>query len=270
MTTPRRAAVAGTFYSSDPRALRRELEGYLSTETAASPAIAVVSPHAGTMYSGPTAGQVFSRVLVPETAVVAGVNHRDPLAPPLALYPDGAWQTPLGSVEVDAAFARRWVAACPALSEDRASHAAEHSLEVQIPFLQSRNPDVRIVPLMVSTHDARTREHAGRALAETVRKPGHGVLLVASTDMTHFENQAAAEEKDRQAIEAILALDPDRLLDVVLRRRISMCGVAPTALILYAARALGAARAELADYRTSADATGDRSQVVGYAGVVIT
>lgn len=269
MTTPRSPAVAGAFYSSDARALRRELEGYLRTDTPASPAIAVVSPHAGTMYSGPTAGRVFAHVLVPETAVVAGVNHRNPIAPPLALYPDGAWRTPLGTVEIDASFAQRWADECAVLSADPESHAAEHSLEVQIPFLQIRNPDVRIVPLMVSTHEEQILDRAGRALADTVRQTRHGVLLVASTDMTHFETQASAEAKDREAIEAILALDPDGLLDVVRRRRISMCGVAPTALILYAARALGASRAELADYRTSADATGDRDQVVGYAGVVI-
>lgn len=270
MTSLRRPAVAGTFYSSDPRALRRELETYLATELTPARAIAVVSPHAGTIYSGPTAGRVFGRVRVPETAVVAGVNHRNPLAPPLALFADGRWETPLGTLEVDAAFARSWAQACPSLSEDPNSHASEHSLEVQLPFLQIRNPEVRIVPLMVSTHDPQLLEQAGRALAQTVRQTDHDVLLVASTDMTHFENQSAAEAKDRRAIEAILALDPDLLLSVVQQLRISMCGAAPTALILHAARNLGASKADLADYRTSAETTGDRSEVVGYAGIVIT
>jgi len=269
MNHRRQPAVAGMFYEADAAALRSELEGYLTADTDPVEAVAVVCPHAGTVYSGPTAGRTFARVCAPEIAVVVGVNHRDPGASPLALYDAGTWTTPLGDVDVDEDFARAWLTGCPAIVADPGAHAREHSLEVQIPFLQLRNPAVRIVPLMVTTHDPATLRSAGTALGETVRDCAGGVLIVASTDMTHFESADRAETKDRMAIDAMLALDPDALMDTVARRRISMCGVAPTALVLHAAVCLGASQAELVDYRTSADTTGDRSDVVGYAGVVI-
>jgi AmmeMemoRadiSam system protein B len=191
------------------------------------------------------------------------------MAPPLALYAAGRWRTPLGDAEIDTDLARLWAEGCPLVSEDPAGHADEHSLEIQVLFLQIRNPDVRIVPLMVSTHAPASLARAGEALADAVTRSGRPALLVASTDMTHFESQAAAEVKDRRAIDAILSLDPDGLLEVVERERISMCGVAPTALVIHAAKALGATRAELVDYSTSGDVTGDRSEVVAYAGIVI-
>ncbi len=269
MKPQRPPAVAGTFYPADPERLRSELEGYLVAETPPQPAVAVICPHAGTVYSGPTAGRTFARVVVPETAVVVGVNHRMPTAPPLALFDSGTWETPLGTVPVDEELACSWMEESPEITPDPAAHAWEHSLEVEIPFLQMRNAGVRIVPLMVTTQEASVLASAGKGLARAVRKSGDDVLLVASTDMTHFESESSARARDRKAIERILAMDPDGLLEVVLREGITMCGVAPTALVLHAAADLGARTAELVDYRTSGDVTGDRSEVVAYAGFVV-
>ncbi len=264
----RPAAVAGRFYPGNARELTRELAGYLKNDRSAEPVLACVVPHAGIMYSGHVAGAVYARLQLPPVAIILGPNHRG-IGAPLALQREGEWETPLGSVPLDAEVALALQRACPEVEEDVDAHRFEHSLEVQVPFLRHLRPDVRIVPIAVATGRLELLERLGESLASVVTATTPRPLLVASTDLNHYEPEAIGRLKDHKAIDAILALDARGLLETVQRERISMCGYGPTVAVLTAARVLGARTAELVRYATSGDITGDRSSVVGYAGLLI-
>jgi hypothetical protein len=263
----RQPAVAGLFYPDEPAALRR-LVGELTPAGRGRSALGCVAPHAGYAWSGATAGKVFGAIIVPDLCVVLSPNHTG-LGAALSVHPGGAWRTPLGDVPGDEALARRLVELYPELEIDAEAHREEHGVEVELPFLLVRNPAVRIIALVLATQDEDAMRRLGAALAALVRESAPGALLVASSDMNHFENDAVTREKDAKAIERLRARDPEGLLSVCARERISMCGVAPAAAVLRATGELGAREAELLDYRTSADAGGDRKRVVGYAGVLI-
>jgi hypothetical protein len=275
-TILRHAAVAGRFYPGDREELQAEALGYLSQTTGANqvpiPALGCIAPHAGYMYSGHVAGAVFARVEVPEVCIVMCPNHTG-MGQPLAIMSEGAWQTPLGEVAIDAELAEALKARFPALQEDSAAHRAEHAAEVELPFLLLRQPKLRFVPIALGTRQFEVLEHLGKALAETIA-PSHQngkerVLIVASSDMNHYESDAVTRAKDHRAIERILSLDPRGLYDVVTQQNISMCGFGPSVAMLTAVRQLGAKSAELVKYATSGDISGDRRAVVGYAGIVI-
>ncbi len=265
----RQPYVAGQFYPGERKDLRQALAALIDPAAAAGPAIAVVSPHAGYVYSGPVAGAVFSAVRVPATAVLLGPAHHE-IGPLFAIQTRGGWRTPLGESPVDGPLAGRIMAGCPLVEEDASAHRREHSLEVQLPFIQYLRPDAAIVPLLVSYKAVyEDLEALGRALAAAIGARGGDALLVASTDMSHYVSQKTAELKDMAAVRRILALDPRGLVETVAAERISMCGFQPTAAALVAAVGLGAVRAELVRYQTSGDASGDYGQVVGYASVRI-
>lgn len=262
----REPAVAGRFYTDEPRALAREVDGFLALPGDRVAAKGIVAPHAGYVYSGAIAGAVYARVAVPQKVVVLGPNHTG-LGHPAALWPaGGGWRTPLGRVPVSAALTEA-LAAGPGVELDRAAHLREHSLEVQVPFLQRARPDVEIAALCLGPLDVSACEELGRAVAAAARDAG--ALVVASSDMSHYIPAAAAREKDHLAIDRILALDPEGLHRTVRREGISMCGVVPTTVMLFAVRALGATRAELVRYGSSGEVSGDDRQVVGYAGLVV-
>lgn len=268
----RHPAVAGRFYPRDPDALRTEVQGYLaqSITTNAAPvkAIGCIAPHAGYMYSGHVAGAVFARIEIPRVCVVMCPNHTG-MGRALATMSEGSWETPLGTVPIDAEFAGQIQQRFPALHNDAAAHRAEHAAEVELPFLQLRQPDLRIIPIALGTGQFETLEQLGLALADVISKSREPVLLVASSDMNHYESDAVTRAKDHRAIERILTLDPRGLFDVVTQQDISMCGFGPAVAMLTAARQLGAKSAELVKYATSGDVSGDRTTVVGYAGVVV-
>ena len=264
----RESAVAGSFYTRSAEKLAAEVDAYLGDRGGAARAIGVVTPHAGYMYSGAVAGAVLGRVAVPDSVVVLAPNHRG-LGARLALWGEGAWRTPLGEVAVDEDLAAAVLARTDALEADEVAHGPEHSLEVQLPFLQRANPACRIVPVLLGRADAAELETLGAAVAGAIRELGRECLLVASSDMTHYESAESAREKDRLAIDRVLGLDPAGLLEVVGARRITMCGVCPAAAMLWAAKALGAKKADLIRYATSGDVTGDMSEVVGYAGIAV-
>jgi AmmeMemoRadiSam system protein B len=186
-----------------------------------------------------------------------------------AVYASGSWLTPCGRTAVAVELAERILASCPMTASDTLAHQFEHSLEVQLPFLQYRNPDLSIVPICLGRLPLASLLKLGDGLAEAMRSRSELPLLVASTDMTHFESGVAAREKDFKALDRVLALDPQGLYEVVTSNRISMCGVMPTVVMLQAAISLGATAAELILYSNSGDVTGDQSEVVGYAGVRI-
>ena len=264
----RRPAVAGRFYPARPQELTRDLERFLERATPPQPAIACVVPHAGIMYSGHVAGAVYARLAPSSSYVILCPNHTG-AGRPLAIMSTGEWETPLGNVPIDSALAEALKRACPALEEDEEAHRFEHSLEVQLPFLQHLQKEFRFVPIAVGVGRYEPLAELGRALARVAEAAAVRPLLVASSDLNHYEPDAVNRVKDRQAIDQILALDPRGLYDTVHRERISMCGFGPTVAVLTAARELGARQAELVRYATSGDITGDRSAVVGYAGIVI-
>ncbi|NPA49836.1 MAG: AmmeMemoRadiSam system protein B [Thermodesulfobacteria bacterium] len=261
-------AVAGRFYEANPELLKKEIEAYLIPGLPKEPAIAAVCPHAGYMYSGHVAGAVYSRLRIPNKVVILGPNHTG-LGAPAAIMIEGQWQMPFGPVPIASDLATEILAHSRVLVEDVEAHLYEHSLEVQIPFLQYLNPQLSIVPICLSALPLEALEDIGLALAKAIASYPEPVLMVASTDMSHYVPHEVAKQKDALAIEKILALDYVGLLEVVHREQISMCGVYPTASTIVAARALGAKEGELVKYATSGEVSGDFYQVVGYAGIII-
>ena len=266
--TLRPPAVAGRFYPGRPESLARELDQYLGSEQAKiEGALGCVVPHAGYMYSGHVAGAVFARLPKRPTYIILGPNHTGRGAP-LAIMSSGEWLTPLGRVPVDSALARLLRRSCHLLMEDAEAHEDEHSLEVQLPFLQRSVGEFKFVPIAIGVGGYSGLESLGHSIAQAVG-PAAAVMIIASSDMNHYEPDSLTRQKDRKAIDKILALDPPGLYEVLRHDDISMCGYGPTIAMLTAAKDLGAQRAELIKYATSADTSGDRDAVVGYAGIVV-
>lgn len=265
----RNPAVADRFYPGDMEHLRSAMDIFVpvTADEEKEQAMAVVMPHAGYVYSGATAGATISRVVVPEAVLIMGPNHRGHGAA-LALGTED-WRMPMGMVPVDQQLAQAILQQSEDIREDSEAHRYEHSLEVQVPFLQQVQPRLRIVPLMVSHVSFSLCQKVADDLSAAIRAYRDPVLIVASTDMSHYESRAQAVQKDKLAIERILALDPEGLYATVHNNRISMCGVIPTTIALLAALQLGAKQAKLIHYTDSGEASGDVSQVVGYAGMII-
>ncbi|HXJ91997.1 MAG TPA: AmmeMemoRadiSam system protein B [Terriglobia bacterium] len=272
-TNIRHPAVAGQFYPSQPDLLQLDLDRCLAPEAAEqsefSRAIGCVVPHAGYMYSGHVAGAVYRRLPARTSYIILGPNHFGRGAP-LAEMETGSWLTPLGEVPLNPALGEAVRRACPALVEDAKAHAREHSLEVQLPFLQRCSPAFTLLPIAIGVSDYGTLEALGHAVSEAVKGSDSPILIVASSDFNHYEPDSVTRVKDRKAIDRILDLDPEGLYETVFRERISMCGLGPTVAMLVAANDLGAKGAELIKYATSADAGGPVDSVVGYGGIVIT
>ncbi|MEK6775615.1 MAG: AmmeMemoRadiSam system protein B [bacterium] len=262
----RKPAVAGMFYESDPARLQRVIRGFLKEEPRTE-ALGVMVPHAGYVYSGAVAGEVYSRITPRETYILLGPNHTGQ-GPAVSMMCRGEWETPLGTMKIDQRLASSVLGGSGVLQEDTRAHALEHSIEVQLPFLQMLGGGT-FVPIILMGIDYQDCEEIASAIVEAVKASDRPVLIVASSDMTHFERQESAGRKDRLALEKLEALDPEGLYDVVQARRISMCGFIPATVMLIAAKALGATRAAVVRYATSGDVTGDMDQVVGYAGVIV-
>jgi len=264
----RHAAVAGRFYPRDPDVLLAEVNSYLSRGEEDATAIGCVAPHAGYIYSGHVAGAVYAKVDLPQHYIVLCPNHTG-MGQPLAIMSKGTWQTPMGPARIDSDLAEALKQQFSLLIEDREAHRSEHAVEVQLPFLQARRPDFTFVPIALGTGKFEILEALGEAMAEVLKTQPEPILMIASSDMNHYESEFVTRVKDHKAIERILALDPRELFDVVMKENISMCGFGPTVAMLTAARRLGATNAELVRYATSGDVSGDREMVVGYAGIVV-
>jgi AmmeMemoRadiSam system protein B len=278
----RTPAVAGRFYPGRAEDLLREVREFTSPsktpiETGRIDAIGCVAPHAGYIYCGGVAGAVYSRLKIPERCVILCPNHTGK-GRPLAIMANTTWQTPLGEVAADADMAARLLRRFPALQEDSAAHRAEHAIEVQLPFLQASRPELKIVPIAIGTSDFDVLRGLGETLADVVADQHEGdqkaerqakVLIIASSDMNHYESDTITRIKDHKAIERVLAMDARGLWEVVLNEDISMCGFGPTVVMLTAAKLLGATSATLVKYATSGDVSGDYESVVGYAGIIV-
>lgn len=264
----RHSAVAGRFYSKDPGRLLADLQSYLVSDEKKINALACMVPHAGYIYSGHVAGAVFSRINIPRHCIVIGPNHTG-MGRPLSIMSQGQWETPLGHVPVAPDLAKALMKSFSPLTEDSEAHYAEHSIEVELPFLQVLQPDLAFVPITLGTQQFDLLEPLGHALARVIAAQNEPVLIVASSDMNHYENDQITRIKDAQAIEQVLKLNARALFDVVKRENISMCGLGPAVAMLAAVQQLEATSGELIRYATSGDVSGDHDMVVGYAGVVV-
>jgi MEMO1 family protein len=287
----RQPAVAGYFYPGSAESLRKQVEGFVVSGAEKIKAIGILSPHAGLIYSGSVAGAVYSKVKLPDTFVLIGPNHTG-LGAPVSLMASGSWETPLGRVDIDESLAALILSKSSRIREDSLAHLQEHSLEVQLPFIQYFKDTFKIVPIQMLDTRLETCLEVGRAVAEAIkerrgqraegrggdedksaiRNPQsaiHDVLIVASSDMSHYEPAAAAKEKDLKAIQQILNLDAEGLYRTVRDTGITMCGYGPAVAMLAASKALGATKAELIKYTNSGEVSGDYDQVVGYAGIVV-
>jgi AmmeMemoRadiSam system protein B len=261
-------AVAGQFYPGTQRELDQEVRRLTRDIPDKIRARGIVVPHAGYLYSGAVAGEVFSSVEIPDRAVIFCPNHTG-MGADAAVMIRGSWRMPWGDVPIDERLAGRILAASPLLTEDRSAHLREHSLEVQLPFLRRFRETFRFVPIALGRLSLSDCRSMGEAVAGVLRDDPSQPLLIASSDMTHYEPDAITRKKDEKAISRILALDPEGLFRTVRTERITMCGVIPAIVMLFAALSLGATEARLIKYATSGDVSGDYGHVVGYAGLAI-
>lgn len=264
----RHPIVAGQFYPGSPSSLEAQIQAFIDEGAPKEEVLGLVSPHAGYMYSGPVAGAVISRIRFKDTFVIMGPNHTG-LGQPFSIMTEGSWATPLGEVEIDSQLGEKILESSPPLKKDHIAHLEEHSIEVQIPFLQYFKKGVKIVPIVLGPAISTTYKEIGNGIAKAIKDSGREAVIMASSDMTHYEPQESANRKDNLAIEAILELNEDELLKRIDEFRITMCGYAPTVALLSACKELGAKKAELVSYQTSGDVTGDYRSVVGYAGIIV-
>jgi AmmeMemoRadiSam system protein B len=276
----RRPCVAGAFYPADPERLKKAIQecfthrlgpGALPEQKSPDRKIvSVVCPHAGYMYSGPTAAHSYHQLASeasPDSIVALGPNHTG-LGGPVSLWGTGAWETPLGRASIDEELARAIFKASDFIDMDETAHLREHSIEVQLPFLQYIYGEVRFVPICMGYQDLETSRKVGRAIAKASKEKD--VLILASTDLTHMESKSSAAAKDRGVIDRIVSMDEAALQNWVRSQRVTMCGYGPVSAALVASKLLGAIKAEILSYSTTGDITGDTSAVVGYAAAKIT
>lgn len=268
MIAVRPPAVAGAFYPGNAHQLLTSIEGYTTIAAEKHSVLGVLSPHAGYLYSGRVAGELYSRITIPDTVVIIAPNHTG-YGVPYSLWPGGPWQTPLGNVETNDEVVEELAHSCDIIEKDREAHLCEHAAEVQIPFLQHFNPLVKIVVMTISSQNVLDLRYIGTCLSRVLQKLAPQALVVASSDMTHYESQADVNKKDKIAINEILSLDEDTLYNKVNALGITMCGICPAFIMLVCSKARGAKKAELVRYETSGDITGDYSSVVGYAGIIV-
>lgn len=265
----RMPAVSGRFYPSDPAELTALINQYTSHDghTERVRAKACLVPHAGYLYSGHVAGAVYARMVIPKKIVILGVRHRPP-GEKAAILSSGEWRTPLGDARIDRTLAEALRAACPLLREDSVAHSTEHSLEVQIPFLQILEPEFTFVPIALGTVRFEELIAVGEAIGNVLASSSDEILLLTTSDLNHYESEITTRQKDHRAMDRILALDGPGLYDTCRNEAISMCGLGPTVAMLTALRSFGATQPELVRYATSGDVSGDLKAVVGYAGML--
>jgi MEMO1 family protein len=262
-------AVAGRFYPSDPSELAALIHYYAKTQPGAArvKVKACLVPHAGYIFSGHVAGAVYAKIALPRNIVILGVRHF-PRGKSAAILSEGAWRTPLGDAPIDEKLAQSIREACPLLAEDDVAHSGEHSLEVQVPFLQVLVPDFSFVPIALGTIRFEELVRVGEGLGRVLASATEEVLLLTTSDLNHYEDDATTRAKDAKALDRLVSLDARGLYDVCRNEEISMCGLGPAVAMLTALEALGATQADLIRYATSGDITADRSSVVGYAGII--
>jgi AmmeMemoRadiSam system protein B len=264
----RQPAVAGRFYPAQREALVRDVESHMERNAKKSPALGIVVPHAGFMYSGDVAGAVYSRIEIPDTVILIGPNHTG-RGEAVAVMTEGVWSMPMGDIAIDRELANAICEETAIAKQDSSAHRFEHSLETQLPFLQYFKKEFKIVPICLMKLKVSTCKALSEGIVRAINRLGRPVLLVASSDMTHYESHDAARAKDHKAIACIKTRDPAGLWETVRSEKITMCGVNPVTVMLLCSERLGAKEAELVKYMTSGEVSGDMEKVVGYAGLII-
>lgn len=264
----RSPAVAGQFYYGTAPKLTQQVEQYIDRGAKKEAVIGMLSPHAGLVYSGSVAGAVYSAIDFPETFVLIGPNHTG-LGAQISLMESGEWEIPTGVFQIDEKISYRIAMNVPIVTKNAQAHMFEHSLEVQLPFIAYFSKEVKIVPIAMLSASVDECKMLGEGIAKVVKDAGYPVVIVASSDMSHYVPDEVAKKKDKKAIDMILSLSPEDLYGIVIKERISMCGYLPAVVMLFAAKALGAQSARLVKYSTSAEVSGDYDHVVGYAGIVV-
>lgn len=268
----RKAQFSGSWYPENTKEAKKYLVEVPSEKKI--DVISCISPHAGWIYSGKVAGEVYSLIKPADVYILLGPNHTG-LGENIAVYPEGIWETPFGKIKVNKEVVEYILENSEFAKKDTKAHLNEHSLEIQLPFLQLiTQKEFTIVPITIRIEDYHMCQDLGNAIFLAVKKyknkhKDKKVILIASTDMTHYEPQSYAYKLDTLAVQQILKLSPRGLFDTVLSYGISMCGVYPTVTVLIVSKLLGAKKAELLKYQTSGDLTGDYQSVVGYAGIII-
>ncbi|MEN3013997.1 MAG: AmmeMemoRadiSam system protein B [Endomicrobiia bacterium] len=268
----RKSQFAGSWYPSS----LKEAKSYLSpvAKDKKIDVFGCICPHAGWLYSGKVAGEVYSIITPADVYILLGPNHTG-LGENIAVYPEGKWEFPFGEVEIEKNLVDLIVKNSEFAKKDTKAHQREHSLEVHIPFLQLiTDREFKIVPITIKVEDYEMCKDLGNSIFFSIKEylktnKDKKIIIIASTDMTHYESQSYAYKLDTLAIEEILKLSPKGLYDIVLSYGISMCGVYPTVSALIALKLLGAKKAEVIKYQTSGDVTGEYDSVVGYAGIII-
>jgi AmmeMemoRadiSam system protein B len=282
MAKVRRPTQAGTFYEGTAESLKRQIENCFLHQfgpreipviVKAGPRhiLGLVCPHAGYMFSGPVAAHAYYKLASngkPEIAVIFGPNHTG-YGSALSVMNGGFWHTPLGDVEIDGDTANQIVYNSRIVDVDESAHRFEHSIEVQLPFLQYLyGSHFKIVPICFLMQDLSSAREVGKATAKALA--GKNAIIIASSDMTHYESQESASKKDKLVLEAVEAMDEAELYSIIESQNITACGYGPIIALITGAKDLGAKEAKLLCYKTSGDVTGDYSSVVGYAAVSFT
>ena len=260
--------VSGSFYPGSKDKLIEELKTLIDDKLEKRKVLGAISPHAGYMYSGRVMGAVFSKIEVPDSVVILAPNHTG-CGAPYSIWPEGSWETPLGEISIDEELVSKILNSCNLLDKDKEAHVREHSAEVILPFLQYFNPQVRIVVIVIKSGNFNDLEIIGKSIGHVLKSISPSALVVASSDMTHYESQQSASKKDKSAIAEIVALNEEALYNVVQESNITMCGVHPAISMIVCSKERSATKAELIRYETSGDTTGDYDQVVGYAGIIV-
>jgi len=272
----RKPAVSDMFYAGTDGELREQIEWCYKHELGPGiipqvnsiglrQLVAMVVPHAGYSYSGPVAAHAYKELAedgIFDTAVILGPNHTG-YGGPVSVWAEGSWSTPLGDIEIDKKLAQRLLG--DVIKADEAAHMHEHSIEVQLPWLQYLYGKVRIVPIVMLAQDVET----ARIVGESIARAGGNLVVIASSDLTHYEPHSVAREKDSSVIEAVIALDEEELYERCERLRCTMCGYGPVAAAIVASKQMKGDKASLLKYATSGDTSGDFSRVVGYGSIVI-
>ena len=266
--TVRLPVVSGSFYPGSKEQLTAELKTLLGEELEKQKVLGAISPHAGYMYSGRVMGSVFSRIDVPDTVIILSPNHTG-FGAPYSVWPEGCWETPLGKTSIDEELASKILNTCNLLEKDKEAHISEHSAEVILPFLQYINPQVKIVVIVIKSKNLDELKTIGKSIGKVLKTTRPSSLVVASSDMTHYESVQSANKKDKSAIAEIMDLDEEGLYKVVQDLNITMCGVYPAISMIVCSKERGAKKAELIRYETSGEVTGDYGHVVGYAGMIV-
>jgi len=262
----REPVAAGTFYDGKAETLRKYVSSLCVEKKEKISAYGIIVPHAGYVYSGKVAGEVFSSVRIPDTVIILGPNHTG-MGAAISVFPEGAWRTPLGDVKIDDKLSADILKNCAQAEGEFEAHLREHSVEVQLPFLQYLKNDFQFAAITLADHDLAHLRSLADAIVKAVK--GREVLLIASSDLTHYEDAKTAKQKDSLVLDAIEKMDPEKMVSEVLGRDISMCGWMPAYTVMHACKKLGAKNGKIIRYMNSGDASGDYREVVGYGGAAI-